>query len=155
MSLLNPPIEKPHKSRVAPITITVLVIAAAVVLWLTFRYYPEKKATERFFDAVVAGDSDKAYALWKPSSNYRMKDFLADWGEGGYYGPIKSYRLLGAKAPSKTGSMEVNAGGTIEVEVAISPFSPLPDASDADKSRKTKVVTLWVQRSDKSFSFPP
>jgi hypothetical protein len=41
------------------------------------------------------------------------------------------------------------------VNVAISPFTPFPEASDADKSRKTKVVTLWVQPSDKSFSFPP
>lgn len=147
MSLLNPPIEKPHKPRAMAITIVALVIVAAAVLWFTFRYYPEKKATERFFDAVVAGDTDKAYGLWKPSDNYKMKDFLADWGPGGYYGPIKSYRVLGAKAPYKSGS--------IEVEVAISPYLPLPDASDGDKSRKTKVVSLWVQPSDKSFSFPP
>jgi hypothetical protein len=147
MSLLNPPVEKPHKPRAMVFTIVALVFVAAVVLWFTFRYYPEKRAAERFFDAVVAGDTDKAYALWKPSDNYKMKDFLADWGPGGYYGPVKSYRVMGAKAPYKSVS--------IEVEVAISPYSPLPDASDGDKSRKTKIVSLWVQPSDKSFSFPP
>jgi hypothetical protein len=147
MSLLNPPVDKPQKPLALAFTIGALILAVALVLWFTFRYYPEKKATEHFFDAVVAGDTDRAYALWKASDNYKMKDFLADWGPAGYYGPVKSYRVMGAKEPDKSGSIEVN--------VAISPFSPLPDASDADKSRKTKMVTLWVQPSDKSFSFPP
>jgi len=36
-------------------------LTLAVVLWFTFRYYPEKKATAHFFDALVAGDTNKAY----------------------------------------------------------------------------------------------
>jgi hypothetical protein len=31
----------------------------------------------------------------------------------------------------------------------------MPDISDTEKSRKTRVVDLWIQPSDKSFSFPP
>jgi len=31
----------------------------------------------------------------------------------------------------------------------------MPDASDAEKSRKTRMVELWILPSDKSFSFPP
>jgi hypothetical protein len=147
MSLLNPPVEKPHKPRAMIFTVVAVVVVAAIVLWLAFRYYPEKKATEHFFDAVVAGDTDKAYALWKASDNYKMKDFLADWGPAGYYGPVKSYKIMSAKKPDNSTSIEVN--------VAVSPYSPLPDASDADKSRRTRVVSLWVQPSDKSFSFPP
>ena len=147
MSLLEPPVDRPHKSRALAITAVVLVIAIAAVLYFTFRYYPEKKAASQFFDALVAGDTDKAYGLWKPSANYKMSDFMADWGPQGYYGPIKSYKVIGAKAPEKSTS--------IEVSVAISPFEPFPSSSDADKSRKTKIVPLWVQPSDKSFSFPP
>lgn len=147
MSLLNPPVEKPEKSRVMAFTLAAVVLLIAVVLYFTFRYYPEKKAAAHFFDALVAGESDKAYGLWKPSANYKMNDFLADWGAQGYYGPVRSYKVMSAKAPSKSMS--------IEVKIAISPFVPFPDASDADKSRKTKVVLLWVQPSDKSFSFPP
>jgi hypothetical protein len=60
---------------------------------------------------------------------------------------VKSYKIMGAKAPSKSDSIEVN--------VAISPFSPMPDASDGEKSRKTRVVPLWILPSDKSISFPP
>ena len=147
MSLLEPPVEKPHKSHAMAITLGAIALLLVVVLYFTFRYYPEKKAAEHFFDALVAGESDRAYALWKPSTNYKMNDFLADWGPQGYYGPIKSYKVMGAKAPQKSTS--------VEVDIAISPFAPFPDSSDADKSRKTKVVPLWVQPSDKSFSFPP
>jgi len=41
------------------------------------------------------------------------------------------------------------------VRVATSPFSPLPDAGDEEKSRKTRVVSVWVLTKDKSLSFPP
>ena len=128
-------------------TIAALVLVAIVVLWFTFRYYPEKKAAEHFFDALVAGDTARAYQLWKPSPSYAMKDFLADWGPEGYYGPVKSYKILRASSP-----VGANA---VAVRVAISPFSPMPDASEIEKSRKTKVVSVWVLISDKSFSFPP
>jgi hypothetical protein len=147
MSLLEPPVEKPQKSRVMLFTVAALAFTLAVVLWFTFRYYPEKKAAANFFDALVAGDTNKAYELWKPSATYRLSDFAADWGPGGYYGPVKSYKIMGAKAPKKSDS--------IEVDVAISPFSPMPDASDGEKSRKTRLVPLWILPSDKSISFPP
>jgi hypothetical protein len=147
MSLLEPPPEKIEKSRVLAFTIVALVMVLAVVLWFTFRYYPEKKAASEFFDALVAGETDKAYTLWKPTASYRKDDFLADWGPSGYYGPVKSYKIMGAKAPNKSDSIAVN--------IALRPYAPLPDASDAEKSRKTRVVTLWVSPSDKSFSFPP
>jgi len=146
-SLLEPPPAKSEKSRVWAITITVLLVALAVVLWFTLRYYPEKRAAEHFFDALVSGDTEKAYALWKPTASYRKDDFLADWGPSGYYGPVKSYKIMGARAPNKSDSIAVN--------VALSPFSPMPVASDAENSSKTRVVTLWVSPSDKSFSFPP
>jgi hypothetical protein len=147
MSLLEPPVEKPQKSRVMLFTVAALAFTLAVVLWFTLREYPEKKAASNFFDALVAGDTNKAYELWKPSATYRLSDFAADWGPGGYYGPVKSYKIMGAKAPKKSDS--------IEVDVAISPFSPMPDASDGEKSRKTRVVPLWILPSDKSISFPP
>jgi len=147
MSLLEPPVEKPQKSRVMLFTIAALALTLAVVLWFTFRYYPEKRAAAHFFDALVAGDTNKAYELWKPSETYRLSDFTADWGPGGYYGPVKSYKIMGAKAPRKSDS--------IEVDIAISPYSPMPEASDGEKSRKTRVVPLWILPSDKSISFPP
>jgi len=59
---------------------------------------------------------------------------------------VKSYRIVRAKAPSGSNAVAISA--------EVSPFSPMPDASDTEKSRKTKVVEVWVLASDKSFSFP-
>jgi len=147
MTLLDPPPVTSHKSQVWLITGVALGVALLLVLYFTFRYYPEKRVTREFFDALVAGDTNKAYGLWKPTPSYRMSDFLADWGPNGYYGPVKSYQVMSAKAPKKSESVEVN--------VAVSPYAPLPPDTDAEKSAKTRVVTLWISPNDKSFSFPP
>jgi hypothetical protein len=147
MTLLDPPPVTAHKSRAVPFTIAAVVIAAILAFYFVFRYYPEKKAAERFFNALVAGNIDQAYQLWKPGPSYTKKDFLADWGPEGYYGPVKSYEIL--KASSEHGA------NTVDVRVAVSPFSPMPDASNPEESRKTKVVSVWVVMSDKSLSFPP
>jgi len=127
-------------------TVAALAVVAIVALWYTFRYYPEKKATEHFFDTLVAGDTAQAYQLWKPGPTYAMKDFLADWGPQGYYGPVKSYHILRAKAPS--------GSNAVAISIEVSPYSPMPEISDTEKSRKTKLVEVWVLASDKSFSFP-
>jgi hypothetical protein len=147
MTLLDAPAEIPHKSRAMAFTVAAVVIVAAILLWFSFRYYPEKRAAERFFDALVAGDMAHAYQLWQPGPSYKMPDFLADWGPNGYYGPVKSYYIVRESSPR-------GASGVV-VEVAVSPFAPMPDAQDAEKSRRTKFVNVWVEAKDKSFSFPP
>lgn len=147
MTLLDPPAEKPQKSRAMAFTLAALALAAIVLLYFAFRYYPEKRAAEHFFDALVAGDTATAYQLWKPGSSYGMKDFMADWGPEGYYGPVKSYKILKVSSPTNANA--------IAVRVALSPFAPMPDAGDAEKSRKTRVLSIWVLTKDKSFSFPP
>ena len=68
MSLLEPPPDTSRKSRPLAFTVAALVLVAIVGLWWIFRFYPEKRAAEHFFDAVVAGDMAKAYELWKPRS---------------------------------------------------------------------------------------
>jgi hypothetical protein len=147
-TLLDVPAEQPNKPRAMIFTVVAILSLAVIGLYFTVRYYPEKHAAEMFFNALVAGDNTKAYELWKPGPSYLMKDFLADWGPNGYYGPVKSYALLHAKSP-------VGASGVI-ITVAVSPFSPLPNEnSDPAQSQKTRVVNLWVESKDKSLSFPP
>jgi hypothetical protein len=148
-TLLNVPAEqKTDKSRAMIFTVVALLSLAVIGLYFTVRYYPEKHAATKFFDALVAGDTDTAYKLWQPGPSYTKKDFLADWGPTGYYGPVKSYELIRAKSP-------VGASGVI-VTVAVSPFSPMPNEnSEAAQSQKTRVIGLWVESKDKSFSFPP
>jgi hypothetical protein len=147
MTLFEAPAENPHKSRAMAFTFAAVAILSAAGFWYTFRYYPEKRVAEHFFDALVAGDMARAYQLWQPGPSYKMPDFLADWGPNGYYGPVKSYYIVRESSPS-------GASGVV-VEVAVSPFAPLPDAQDAEKSRRTKFVSVWVEAKDKSFSFPP
>ena|SRR6476646_4755848 len=148
MSLLEPPADTQKKSRAMIFTMTAAFIIAVIAVWFWLRFYPEKKAAGEFFNAVVAGDMPRAYQLWKPGPSYKMQDFVADWGPTGYYGPVKSYEIMKAKSP--TGSAT-----SVEIRVAISPFSPMPDANDPEKSQKTKVVSVWIDAKDKSFSFPP
>jgi hypothetical protein len=151
MSLLEPPADIQKKSRAMIFTMTAAFIIAVIAVWFWLRFYPEKKAAEQFFNAVVAGDMSTAYRLWKPGpgSSYKLQDFIADWGPTGYYGPVKSYSILKAKSPNGSAT-------SVEVRVAISPFSPMPTANtDPEKSQKTKVVNVWVDTKDKSFSFPP
>ena len=147
MSLLSPPPEPSNKYKVATYTGVALALALIIVLYFTFRYYPEKKAAEHFLDALVAGDTKHAYHLWKPSGSYGFGDFLADWGTEGYYGPVKSYSIV--KATARRG-----ANGVV-VLVEVSPFAPMPDRNDVEKSRRTKQISVWVNSGDKSFSFPP
>jgi hypothetical protein len=148
MALLDPPVETSSKTRHLKFVAGALVVLAAVVVYLTFRFYPEQRAVQRFFDALVAGDVKTAYQLWKPQPSYRMQDFLTDWGPYGYYGPVKSYKIIKISEPK-------GSRNSVAVEVAVSPFSPMPDASDAEKSRRTRVVAVWMNTEDKSFSFPP
>jgi len=146
MTLFETPPDTQKKSRF----ITWLALAAVVVLGLLlyfrFRYYGEEKAADQFFAAVVAGDMNRAYQLWKPGPNYTMQDFLADWGPDGYYGPVKSFKIDETRAPK--------GGSGVIVSVEVSPFAPFPDG-DIEKGRHTKNVRIWVESKDKSLTFPP
>jgi hypothetical protein len=145
--LLDAPAEPQGKSNAVKYTLIAVALAVLIGGWFLFRYYPEKRAVTHFFDALVAGNTEQAYQLWKPSGSYRKGDFLADWGPEGYYGPVKSYGILSATRPK-------SSNGVI-VSVAVSPFSPMPGENDAAKSRRTKVIPLFVDTDSKAMSFSP
>jgi hypothetical protein len=149
LGLLDADSEEPKsKLRRYVITGAVFVLLLTLGLWYLFRFYPEKKTLEHFLDTLVAGDTYKAYHdIWKPSPSYRYEDFLDDWGPAGYYGPVKSYRIVTMQKPR-------NATGVIVV-VELSPFQPFPPESDAVKNRRTKEARIWVESKDKSLGFPP
>jgi len=147
MSLLSPPPEPSNKYQAITYTGIALGLGLIAILYFTFRYYPEKKAAEHFLDALVTSDTKHAYQLWKPSESYKYGDFMADWGPEGYYGPVKSYSIVKATAGR-------GANGVVLL-IEVSPFTPMPYRNDVEKSRRIKQINVWVNSSDKSFSFPP
>src|SRR5260221_5009766 len=94
MDLFEPPVETSNRSRHLKFVAGALVLLAAVVLYLTFRFYPQQRAAQRFFDALVAGDTKTPYQLWKAGPSYRSQDFFADLGPNGSYWRVKRYKMI-------------------------------------------------------------
>ena len=132
--------------RLLIIGICVVVLGAGVLWWL-LRGHAERVTVRNFMDAVVAGNMQEAYKIWKPSPSYTFKDFQDDWGPSGYYGPVRSFNVKDSSHP-KMASAE-------EIVVELSPYQPFPAKDDMLKQSKTKEVRLWVEEKDQSISFPP
>ncbi len=165
MGLLDTTNEEPKSKarRLAVSGLAFAILLAVGLWWFVFRFWGEKRAADRFLETLVSGNTERAYCLWKlgeactnqpaaeisrSSQSYAYQDFLEDWGPGGYYGPVKSYRIETAQNPRGGGS------GVIVV-VTISPFAPFPADDDPVKARRMREVRIWVENSDHSLSFPP
>ncbi|MGA8872343.1 MAG: hypothetical protein WB460_14445 [Candidatus Acidiferrales bacterium] len=154
MALFESPIDHPPSKlrryviRIAAVLVTIAVFVAVfpAYLWYPFVYHREVATAHRFMNAVTAGNLQEAYQIWQPSQSYSFKDFTEDWGPGGYYGPVKSYKI---------GRPEhVKAGSATDIEIEVSPYAPFPDGDDI-KMNSTKTVHLWVNFKDQSITFPP
>jgi hypothetical protein len=140
--------EEQHKSKVRRYIITIIVFLALVIgtSWYFLRYYKEKDTVRHFLNEVAAGNMQEAYHIWQPSSSYAFKDFLADWGPNGYYGPVRSYHVEHATRRKDS--------NYVDIIVQVSPYKPFPSDDSAEQS-KTQEVDLGVRLSDQSLSFPP
>ncbi len=149
MGLLDATAEEPQSKALRyVISGVVLTILLGIAVWYPLRYSTEKRTVDHFMHAVVVGDSQQAYQIWRPHPGFSYKDFLSFWGPDGYYSPIKSYHLESAEVPPK--------GGTgVVIVVEISEYDTFPKADEALKSARNREVQLWVERSDQSMSFPP
>jgi hypothetical protein len=148
MGLLDTKPEEPHSKRLRyAVSAVALALLLAFGLWYLLRFSAEEHTVEHFMEAVVGGNFQQAYQIWKPhGSSYTYQDFLGDFGAKGYYGPIQSYRIESAASPKNSNA--------VSIVVEISPFRPFPANSDP-KSGRNKEIMLWVDRSDQSLSFPP
>jgi len=99
-------------------------------LYYNFKNYPEEQQAKRFFTALTQHNFEEAYRIWQPGPSYTYKDFMQDWGEDGYEGPVETFRITGSTA----------RGSGVVVRVRLN-----------DK----KDFSLWVEKRDKSLSFPP
>jgi hypothetical protein len=123
-------------------TIAGIVILLAVGWW--FRYWPEERMVGHFFEALQKQDYNTAYGIWMHDPNWKQHpsehakypfgDFYRDWGPGGEWGLIKTEKVYGA-------STCPGPGTGVVVDVIVN-----------DRAEHAQV---WVEKSDKTLSFPP
>ncbi|HYL68244.1 MAG TPA: hypothetical protein VEX69_03680 [Candidatus Limnocylindria bacterium] len=141
----------PAKIRRYIITGVAFILLVAGGCWYLLRFHTEKQIVRQFLGAIVAGNMQQAYQMYNPGPAYSFKDFLEDWGDKSYYGPVKSYRIESAEEEKR--GPEPPSGVNITVEV--SPYSPFPPNNDVAKQSKTKEVRLRVEYKDHAIGFAP
>jgi len=99
-------------------------------LYYEFKNSPEELQVKHFFQALQHQEYQKAYEIWKPAASYKFKDFSQDWGPDGLQSPVKEFHI--------TGSTARGSGVIVRVRV-----------NNSDD------VSIWVEKKDKSLSFPP
>jgi hypothetical protein len=133
--------ERRRRNQIASAIVLILLI---VCLGWLYRNWPEERAVNHFFDALQKQDYERAYGIWwhdpewkqhpEKYSRYPFNEFYRDWGPGGEWGIVKSYKVYGSASPKGGGS------GVI-VEVVVN-----------DRAEHARV---WVEKSDKTLSFSP
>jgi len=145
MSLLDAPEYDPSRERRKKLLVLAAVVLVATLAAAAYRFrnWPEERVVDRFFAALQAKDYETAYGVWLAdpdwkqhpggNANYLYADFYRDWGPGGEWGLIKSYRIEGSENPPRSTG--------IIVEVTVN-----------DRAEKARV---WVEKKDKTLTFPP
>ena len=110
------------------------VLAFALLLsgfgYWRFRNFAEERQALYFFRALQNKNFEEAYRLWQPTASYKLKDFMDDWGDKGLQGPVENFRIVRSRRRG--------TGVIVEVQV-----------------NSSENVRLWVERKDKSLTFPP
>src|SRR6267378_8140661 len=129
------------RRRKIKITVTVVIVVALAALAWMYRNWPEEHSVDKFFAALQQKDYETAYAIYfndpgwqkhqQKYSQYTYADFYRDWGPGGEWGLVKSYRIYGSAATK----------GGVVVEVVVN--------DRADRAR------MFVQKSDKTLTIYP
>jgi hypothetical protein len=138
----DPVRERRRKLRIGSAISLVLVLAFLV--WM-FRYYPEEHIVDQFFSALQHQQFEEAYGIWQHDpdwkqhpqkySQYPFSEFYQDWGPGGEWGPIKSYKIYASGTP-KGGS---SSGVIVEVVV----------------NGRYEHARVWVEKKSKTMTFSP
>jgi hypothetical protein len=137
----DPTGDRRRRNIIATVVVAVLVLIS--LGWL-YRNWPEEHVVDQFFAALQNTDFEKAYGVWMHDPNwkqhpdkysqYPFNDFYRDWGPGGEWGIIKSYKVYGSVTPRGGGS-----GVILELTI----------------NDRAEHARLWVQKSDKTVTFSP
>jgi disulfide bond formation protein DsbB len=134
---------KARRRRIRIAVVIVVLIAIAAALWFN-RYWPEERRVDRFFAQLQAKNYEGAYATWMNDRNwsqhpdqykrYAFQAFYRDWGPGGEWGPISSYKIVAAQKPRPDSS-----GVVIGVRV----------------NQRKQLCSVRVELKDKTMGFSP
>jgi hypothetical protein len=136
----DPARERRRRKRIFSVILVVLLIASALY---AFRNWPEERVVKHFFTALENKDYEKAYGIWVADRNwkqhpqqhpkYSFGEFYLDWGPGGEYGLITSFKIDGSANPK--------GGSGVIVQVTV--------------NDRKEPARLWVEKGDKSLTFSP
>jgi hypothetical protein len=124
---INPKVERWKKRLLIGIPLAAILSG---YLYYEFKNYPEERQVSRFLKALEEQDYPAAYLIWKPSRYYTFQNFSEDWGPDGVQGPIHDFDI--------TDSHERGSGVIVYINI-----------------NGNKELALWVEKGDKSLSFPP
>ncbi len=135
--------QKERKRRARIISAIVVLLVLGFLGWW-FRYWPEERVAEHFFDALQRQDYEAAYGVWMHDPQWKQhperypkypyNEFYRDWGPGGEWGLIKSHKIYAVGSPP-------GGGSGVVVDVTVN-----------DRANRARV---WVEKSDKTMSFSP
>jgi hypothetical protein len=143
MDAQTPDLARERRRRILIVGLIVGVLLVAVLAW-AFRFWPEERVADRFFGALQRQDFETAYGIyyhdpnWKQHpqqhADYPFNEFYRDWGPGGEWGIIKSYKIeVSGNCP--------RPGSGVVVQVIVN-----------GRSERARV---YVEKSDKTISMPP
>lgn len=132
-----------RRRRLVISTVAFLVLLIGFLVW-NFRFWPEERIVDKFFDALQQKQYEVAYGIWfhdpdwqkhpQKYAQYPYNEFYRDWGPGGEWGLIKSHRVYASGTPKGGGS-----GVIVEMVV----------------NDRSEHASIWVQKSDKTLTFSP
>ena len=139
---------RPAQRRMKIVAIVASIAVIAGVLWYFFRYWPEERVIDKFFDAVERGDMQSAYSLYfndpdwqqhpQKYDRYTLGQFQLDWGPSGEYGKITSHHVECSTEPPKKGG--ASPSGVIVV-VRI--------------NNRVETKSMWVEKKSKTITESP
>lgn len=139
---------RPAQRRWRLVAIAIIVAIAAFLVWWFFRYYPEERAINKFFQAIERKDFGTAYGLYFADPNwkqhpqkydqYPLSQFMLDWGPSSEYGVITSHKIDCATEPPKK-AYRSSTGVIVVVSV----------------NNRPETTSMWVEKNTKSVTLSP
>ena len=136
----------PAQRRWRLIATLALIVVVGGILWYFFRYWPEERVINKFFEAVERNDMPAAYSIyfndpnWQqhPDSHpYSFGQFNLDWGPSGDYGKITSHHVECATEPPR----KIVAPTGVIVVVRI--------------NNRAETKSMWVEKKTKTITDSP